>query len=133
MAAEARVFLEAVARRNEAGAVAKQPAQVAHLFLEGLRRRVRIVVGVEQQRVPALRADVFVTAIPIGELFIIVLAEKTRQRVPHVRQRAIFSKVIGAAPAFAAGPFCLLENVVVDVMAEQETREFVKHGHLPAH
>jgi hypothetical protein len=60
-------------------AVAEQPAEVAHLFLEGWRRRIRIVLGVEEQRMPALRADIFVTAVAIGEFLVVVVAEETRQ------------------------------------------------------
>ena len=132
MAAEARVFLEPVARRDEAGPMPEQPAQVAHLFLEGRRRRVRIVLRIKQQRMPALRADVFVTAVASGELLVIVLAEKTRQGVPDVRQRAILGEVVRAASAFPAAAFCLFENVVVHVMTEQKTRQFCQSFHKDA-
>ena len=105
VAAEARVFLEPVARRDVTDAVAEQPAEVAHLFLEGWRRRIRIVFGVEEQRMPALRADIFVTAVAIGEFLVVVLAEKTRQGVTNSCDRSIFGKVLG--PATAAPPFSL--------------------------
>jgi len=83
MAAEAGVLLESVARRDVARAMAEQAAKVAHLFLERRRRRIGIALRVEEQRMPALRADVFVTAVAIGELLVVVLAEKTRQRVTN--------------------------------------------------
>jgi hypothetical protein len=123
MSAEARVLLEPVARCDVADAVAEQPAQVAHFLLEGRRRRVRIVLGVEEQRMPALRAHVFMTAVAIGQLLVVVLAEETRQRMPHARDRSIFRQVFGAAPAPPVAAARLLEDVVVDVMAPQETRQ----------
>jgi hypothetical protein len=120
--AEAGVFLEAVARRDVARAVAEQAAEVAHLLLERRRRRIRIVLRLEQQRMPALRADVFMTAVAIGELLVVVLAEEARQRVTHAGDRSIFGQVFGAAAAPPRPPLGLLEDVVVDVMAPKETR-----------
>jgi len=103
--------------------MAEQAAQVAHLLLERRRRRIRIVFGVEEQRMPALRADIFVTAVAIGEFLVVVVAEKTRQGVTNVRDRTILGEVLG--PATAAPPFSirLLEDVIVDVMAPEETRQ----------
>jgi hypothetical protein len=72
----------------------------------------------------ALRADVFVTAVAIGELLVVVLAEKTRQRVANAGGRAIFGEVFGSASAAPRVTVCLLEDVVVDVMAPEETRQF---------
>jgi hypothetical protein len=83
MAAETRVLLESIARRHVTNAVAEQTAQVAHLLLERRRRRIRIALGVEQERMSALRADVFVTAVAIGEFLVVVLAEEARQRVTN--------------------------------------------------
>jgi hypothetical protein len=83
MAAEARVLLESVARRHVTNAVAEQTAEVAHLFLERRRRRIRIALRIEQQRMSALGADVFVTAVAIGELFVVVLAKEARQGVTN--------------------------------------------------
>jgi hypothetical protein len=130
--AEAGVFLEPVARRDVPRAVAEQAAQVTNLFLEGRRRRVRIVFGLEQQRMAALRADVFVAAVAIRELLVIVLAEKARQRVPHARDRAILRQIRSATPAVAAFAGGLLEHVVIDVMAPQETRQFCQSFHKHA-
>jgi len=103
--------------------VTEEPAEVTHLLLESWRRRVRIARGVEEQRMPALRADVLVTAVAIGEFLVVVLAEKTRQGVTNVCDGAILGEVLG--PTTAAPPFSsrLLEDVVVDVMTPQETRE----------
>jgi len=122
--AEARVLLESVAHRDVARAVAEEAAEVAHFLLERRRRRIRIVLGLEQQRMPALRAHVFVTAVAIGELLVIVLAEEARQRVTHARDRSVFGQVFGSAAASPRRSFGLLEDVVVDVMAPQETRQF---------
>jgi hypothetical protein len=124
MTAEAGVLLESVARRDVARAMSEQTAEVADLLLEGRRRRIRIALRIEQQRMPALRADVFVTAVAIGELLVIVLAEKTRQRVTNAGDRAIFGEVFGSATAAPPVTACLLEDVVVNVMAPQETRHF---------
>jgi hypothetical protein len=81
--AEARVLLESIARRHVTNAVAEQAAKVADFLLERRRRRIRIALGIEQQRVSALRADVFVTAVAIGELLVVVLAEEARQRMTN--------------------------------------------------
>ena len=78
---------------------------------------------VEQQRVTALLADVLVATMAIGQLLVVVLAEEARQRVPHARDRAVFSQVFGSAPAPPAVAAGLLESVVVDVMAPEETRQ----------
>lgn len=76
MPAEARVLLEPLARCHVAHAVAEDAAEVPHLFPESRGGRVGIVVGVKQQRMPALRADVFVTAVPVGQLFVVMPAEE---------------------------------------------------------
>jgi hypothetical protein len=122
--AEAGVLLESVAHRDVPRTVAEEAAQVAHLLLERRRRCIRIVLRLEQQRMPALRAHVFVTAVAIGELLVVVLAEETGQRVTHARDRSIFRQVFGSAPASPRRSFGLLEDVVVDVMAPQKTRQF---------
>lgn len=124
MTAEARVLLEPVACRDVSCAVPEHTAQVAHLLLERRRRRVWVLPGVEEERMPALRAHVFMTAVAIGELLVVVLAQETRQRVTHARDRSIFRQVSGAAPAPPVVAARLLEDVVVDVMAPQETRQF---------
>ena len=124
VAAEARVLLEAIAGCDVANAMPDKTAQVAHLLLERRRRRIRIVLGIEQQGMSALRADVFVTAVAIGELLVVMLAEKTRQRVTNARDRSILGQVFGSAPAPPVVAARLLEHVVVDVMAPEETRQF---------
>ena len=122
--AEARVLLESVARRDVARAMAEQAAQVAHFFLEGRRRRIGIVLGVEEERMAALRADVFVTAVAIGELFVVVLAEKARERVTNAGRRSIFRQVLGSASTPPSRTISLLEDVIVDVMPPHEARQF---------
>jgi hypothetical protein len=124
MPAETRILLESVARRDVTRTVSEHAAQVTHFFLERRRRRVRIVLGLEQQRMAALRADVFVAAVAIGELLVVVLAEEARQRMPHARERSILGQIIRATAAVAAFAVRLLEGVVVDVMAPKETRQF---------
>ena len=123
MPAEARIFLEAVAGRDVAHAMAEQAAKVANLLLERRPRGIRILVRVEQQRMPALRANVFMASIAIGQLLVVVLAEEARQRVPHARQRTIFRKILGSAAAPPLHPVGLLEDVVIDVMSPNEARQ----------
>jgi len=128
----AGVLLEAVARRDVADAVAEEAAEVAHFLLERRRRRIRIVLGVEQQRMPALRADVFMTAVAIGELLVVVLAEEARQRVTHARDRSVFGQVFGSAAASPRRPLGLFEDVVVDVMTPERTRKLGQQSsHIP--
>ena len=85
---------------------------------------------IEQQRMAALRAHVFMAAVAIREFFVIVLAEKTLQRVADTGDRAILGEVIRAASALAFVTGRLLEDVVVDVMPPKEARE---PGELDVH
>jgi hypothetical protein len=73
---------------------------------------------------PALRADILMAAVAVGELLVVVLAEKARERVPYTRDRPIFSEV--GSPATAPPPFPTgsPEEVIVDVMAPEKTRQF---------
>ena len=100
----------------------EEPAEVSHFLLERGRRRIRIAVGVEQQRMPALRAGIFVTAVPIGEFLVVVLAEETRQGVTNVCDRMIFGEVLGSATAAPPCSIRPLEDVIVDVMAPDRAR-----------
>ena len=81
------------------------------------------MLRVEQQRMAALRADVFMAAVAIGKLLVIVLPEKTRQCMADAGDRAILGEVIGAASTLAPVAGRLLEHVVVDVMAPEKTRQ----------
>jgi|SRR5687767_14097461 len=121
--AKTRELLVAVARGDVTHMMSKQAAQIAHFLLEGGGRPIRIVVGVEQQRMSALRADVFMTPIALGELLVMMLAEKARERVTHAGNRAIFGQVVAAAPAPPVAIGRRLEDVVVDVMPPQRARE----------
>jgi hypothetical protein len=117
VAAEAGVFLQAIPGGDVPDPVPEHAAQVADLLLESGGRGVRVVLGVKQQRMPALPADVFMAPVAVGKLLVVVLAEETRQRVTDARDRAIFSEVFGSAaapPAVAAGP---LEDMVIDVVS----------------
>ena len=105
-------------------AMAEQPTEVADFLLEGGGRGVGIMGHLEQQRMPALGADVFVAPVAIGEFFVGVFAEKARERVPHPRDREVFAQVIGAASASPVTGAGLLEHVVVDVVSPHRAREF---------
>jgi hypothetical protein len=124
MTAEAGILLEPVASRDMLDAMAEEAAQVTHLLLERRGVRVRIVPFGKQQRMAALHAHVFMTAVAIGQLLVVMLAEKARQRVPHPRDRAVFCQVAGAAPAPPVSVCRRLEDLVVDVMSPHRTREF---------
>lgn len=101
--------------------VPEQPAQVTHFLPEGGGRGIWIVLGVEQQRVAAPGAHVFVAAVAVGEFLVVVLAEEARQRMPHPGDRAVFGQVVTAAPAPPVAAIRALEGVIVDVMAPEET------------
>jgi hypothetical protein len=124
MPAEAGIFLEPISRRHMADSMSEQPAQVADLLLERRRGRIRVVLRVEQQWVAALAADVFMTPVAVGELLVIVLAEEAREGMPHSGGRSVLGEVIGAAPALPSLSFGVLEDMVIDVMAPEETRQF---------
>ena len=76
MPAKARELLVAITGGDVTNAMAKQPAEIAHFLLERRGRAIRIVVGVEQQRMSALRADVFMAPVAVGELLVVMLTEK---------------------------------------------------------
>ena len=101
--------------------MAKQPAQVADLLPEGGGRGVGIMRLFKEQWVAALRADVFVAAIAIGELLVVMLAEKARQRVAHSRDGQVFAQVISPASAPPMIGVGLPEHVVIDVMSPYST------------
>ena len=124
MPAKARELLVAISRRDVTHAMPEQAAQVANFFLEGRRRTIWIVLGCEQQRMPAPRAYVLVAPIAFGELLVVMLAEKARQRMPDARDRAVLSEVITAAPAPPVAIRRRLEDVVVDVMSPHRARDF---------
>ena len=71
-------------------------------------------------------------AIAIGELFVLVLAEEARQRVPDMRERAVLGQVARATPARAIGAIGLLEHVIVHMMAPDGARQLSQvHRTLP--
>lgn len=126
--AEARILLEPVTRRHMTDAVAEEAAEVAHLLPERRRRAVGIVFGVEQERVPALDAHIFMAPVAVGQLFILMLAEEARQRVTDARDRSVLAQVSGPAPAppvTARRPF---EDVIVDVMSPERARQFGQYS-----
>jgi hypothetical protein len=123
MATVTRVFFIAVPRRHLLRAMAEQATEISDLFLEGGGRCMRIVRRFEQQRMPALQANVFVAAIAVAELFVLVRAQKAGKCVPNPRRREIFAEIRRpAAAAAVAGR--MLENVVVHMMSPHCAREF---------
>jgi hypothetical protein len=68
----------------------------------------------------ALHANVLVMIVPIDEVLIRVVSEKTRQRVTDARQRAIEAEVCGTASARPLGRIGGCEkDMIVDVVAPQ--------------
>jgi len=132
MPAETRILFESVARRHVPHAVAEQSAEVSDLLLERRCRRVRIVRGVEQEGMPALRAHVFVAPVAVGELLVIVLPEKARQRMTDARSRPVFRQIVRSTPApppLALSPF---ESMVINVMSPNEARQLGQIHDIPS-
>jgi hypothetical protein len=123
VAAKARVLLEAISRGHVPHAMAEQPAEVTHLLLERRRCSIGIVFGIEQERVAALHAHVFMAAVTLGEFLVLMFAEETRQGVPHARDRSIFREIVCAAPAPPLRAGCRFEPAIVDVVSPHRARE----------
>jgi hypothetical protein len=85
MPASARVLNQPIALRDGDDVVAEESAKIANLLPEQQRVRVRIAVGLEQERVSALNADVLVIAVAGGKALVGVMAEEARQRVTDSR------------------------------------------------
>jgi hypothetical protein len=64
-----------------------------------------------------------VTAVAIGEFFVIVLAEETRQRVTNVRDGPVLTEILGPASTLPRCAGCLLEDVIIDVMSPDRARQ----------
>ena len=82
----AGIFGKAVTRGGEVHAVSEQPAQVAHFLAEPRGRCVGIAVGMEEQRMSALHADIIVVTVANRETFVGVVAEEAGERVTHMCQ-----------------------------------------------
>ncbi|MBA3641918.1 MAG: hypothetical protein H0W53_22185 [Acidobacteria bacterium] len=82
MSAVTGILDESIARSDAMHAVPEQTAQVADLFLEFLRRPVRVAILAEHQRVPALQAHVLVMPVAVGDPDVRVVSEKARECVP---------------------------------------------------
>jgi hypothetical protein len=103
-------------------------AQVAHLLVEQRRGGVRIAISGEQKWMTALNANVLVIIVPIDQVLIRVVSQKTGQGVTHMRQRAIEAEVCGTAPARAMGRVRGCEkDMIVDVVAPQPA-SYSSHG-----
>jgi hypothetical protein len=105
-------------------------AEVPHLLVEQRGEGVGIAVSGKQQGMTALDAYVFVMFVPIDEVLIRVVSEKTGQRVPDARQRAIQAEVWRTASARPIGRIRACEkNMIVDVVAPQRAG-YSSHGSL---
>ena len=113
MTAEAGVFDEAIPRGDPMDAVAEQAAGVANLLVEDVAVRERIRRRREDERMAAPHADVLMMAVTPRQQDVCVMPQEARQRVPHVRERAVISQVWRAAPAGAAAGV-RPEHTVVD-------------------
>jgi len=86
VAAPARVLRETVPSRHARHAMPEYSAEVSHLLVEQPGAGVRIAVSRKEQWMTALNANVLVMIVPIDEVLIRVVPEKTRQRVADARQ-----------------------------------------------
>lgn len=73
---------------------------------------------------PALDAHILVALVAVGQPFVLMLAEETRQRVAHPRDRAVFAKIFGPASAPPVTLSRPLEDLVVDMMPPERARKF---------
>ena len=118
MTAEACIFSESVPQGDLADSMAEQAAQVTDLLPERRAPRIRIAVGLEQQRVTALRADVFMMPIAPGQWLVGVSTKEARQGVPDMSQRFVFTQVTRAATASTVLIRRGAEYMVVDMMSK---------------
>jgi hypothetical protein len=110
--------------------VPEYPAEVPDLLVEQRGLRVWIAVSGKQQRVAALDAHVLVMIIPIDEMLVRVVSEKTGQRVTDARQGAVEAEVRGTAPARPLGRIGGCEkDMIVDVVAPHRAG-YSSHGSL---
>jgi len=130
VAASASVLHETVARGDARHAMTEYSAEVPHLLVEQRGAGVGIAVSGKQQGMAALNADVLVMIVPIDEVLIRVVSEKTRQSVTDTRQRTIHAEVFDAASARPLGRIGGCEkDVIVDVVAPQRAG-YSSHGNL---
>ena len=120
VAASARVLHESIPGGHARHVMTEYSAEVPHLLVEQRRAGVGIAVSGKQQGMTALNANVLVMIVPIDEVLIRVVSEKTRQRVTNARQGSIQAEVCGPASAGPMGriPGCE-KNMIVDVVAQQ--------------
>ena len=140
VAAPTRVLDESVPIGHARHAVTEYSAQVAHLLVEDRGVRIRIAVSGKQQGMSALNADVLVMIVPVDEVLVGVVSEKTGQRVTDTRQRAVRAEVRCPAPAGPTRRIRRFEkNMIVDMVAPQgatdclcaaEDGSFSRHGYL---
>jgi hypothetical protein len=120
VAASARVLYETVPSGHARHVMTEYSAEVPHLLVEQRRAGVGIAGSGKEQRMPALNADVLVIVVPIDEVLIRVVSEKTGQRVTHVCQRAIDAEVRRPTSACPVRRICACEkDMIVDVVAPQ--------------
>lgn len=88
---------------------------------------MRLIVGIaplaKQQRMAADHADVLMLAVAIGQPRVGVVAEETRERVAHARDRSVLGQVVrttSAPPQSACGGS---EDAIVHVMTPQRAGE----------
>jgi hypothetical protein len=129
VAAAARIFGESAATADYVDRVAGQAAKIAHPLGEGPGSGVRVRRALEQQRVAAADADVFVVAVSLGRALVRVVSEETRQRVADTRRTAVpAEKARIAAHAAARLTLAAREGAVVHGVTEH-----LAHQATPAH
>jgi hypothetical protein len=118
-----------VAIGDHVDVMAEDAAQISDLLIEDRVGAVRIVACLKQKRMTALHADVFVMSIPFGQLRVCMVAKKTRERMPDVRERAVLAQVRRSASALPPGPSLVAEPMVIDLMAPDSAPK-LRHEYL---
>jgi hypothetical protein len=114
--AKARVLEQAVPSGDALDLMPEQAAEIADLLAELRLGGIRIAIRTQEQRMPALHADVFVAPVAIREPSIRVMAQEAGERVADARVAAVFREVCGSAAATAVAARGALEHAIVDRM-----------------
>ena len=125
VAAAARVFRAAAPLGDAMHAMAEEPAEVAHLFVEDAAGRIRIGILRKQERVAAADAGVFGVAVPLSDALVGVVDEEAPERVANAHHGAVIAQHRTAAAR--ACPLTLLIHLVLHRVSPDPARESRQH------
>jgi hypothetical protein len=111
-----------IPRRHEMNPMPEKAAQVADPFSKTFSGHIRIVDGLEEQRVSALHASVLVMPMPARHPHVCMLSEEARQRMAHARVGPVSPEVQRAAAADRQLSNPLTEEAVVHVVTPERAR-----------